>query len=327
MHAEDPKQIARLSLAMPVICWAFDLLAFGDYDLRPLPLERRKQILAQLIRGEGPVRYSDHVIGRGRDFFEAAAQAHLEGIVAKRRSAPYRGARSSDWIKIKCPQFQQFVIGGWTEPAGARIHFGALLAGQHETSGDLRFVARVGSGFDEPKLRELSRLMNERKRETSPFRRPRPGETSPPRTAHFCEPELVCTVRFSEWTEDGGIRHPVFIGLVKDVEPRTCIYRGAGTDTGRSDGQSNGAPPEPDSRPDRPESSAAERGDVHVQSAGATGHPHVARGRATSRKSYGIYTSVGRFFCIFNENIDSLGFFNRGVGHDKQSAGRRIFLW
>src|SRR6266446_6574868 len=106
MHAEDANQIARMSLAMPVICWAFDLLAFGDYDLRPLPLERRKQILAKLIRGEGAVRYCDHVIGRGRDFFEAAAEAHLEGILAKRRSAPYRGTRTGDWIKIKCPQYQ-----------------------------------------------------------------------------------------------------------------------------------------------------------------------------------------------------------------------------
>jgi bifunctional non-homologous end joining protein LigD len=232
MHAEDPKQIARLSFAMPVVCWAFDLLAFGGYDLRPLPLERRKHILAQLIRGEGPVRYSDHVIARGRDFFALAAEAHLEGIVAKRLSAPYRGMRTSDWIKIKCPHYQQFVIGGWTEPAGARLHFGALLAGQYENSGSLRFVARVGSGFDEDKLRELSRLMNQRRRPTSPFRRSRPGEAAPPRTSHFCEPELVCTVRFSEWTEDGGIRHPVFEGLAAGVEPRSCTYHGAAENRG-----------------------------------------------------------------------------------------------
>jgi bifunctional non-homologous end joining protein LigD len=240
MHAEDPQQIARFSLGMPVVCWAFDLLAFGDYDLRPLSLERRKQILAQLIRGEGPVRYSDHVVARGQDFFALAAQAHLEGIVAKRRNAPYRGMRSGDWIKIKCPQYQPFVIGGWTEPAGARSHFGALLAGQYETSGDLRFVARVGSGFDQDKLRELSQLLSKRARPTSPFRRARAGEAEPPRTAHFCEPELVCTVRFSEWTEDGGIRHPVFEGLATGVEPRLCVYRGA---------SAVGSPPEPSPGP------------------------------------------------------------------------------
>jgi bifunctional non-homologous end joining protein LigD len=245
MHAEDARQIARLSFATPVVCWAFDLLALGDYDLRPLPLERRKQLLAQLIRGEGPVRYADYVIARGCDFFTLAAEAHLEGIVAKRRNAPYRGARSGDWIKIKCPQYQQFVIGGWTEPAGARIHFGAVLAGQYETSGDLRFVARVGSGFDEDKLWELSRLMKRRQRPTSPFRRARAGEAAPPRTAHFCEPGLVCTVRFSEWTEDGGIRHPVFAGLATGVEPRTCVYR---TPAGSSGELSHGTAPGSDSQ-------------------------------------------------------------------------------
>ena len=262
MHAEDPRQIARLSLATPVICWAFDLLAFADYDLRPLPLERRKQILAQLIRGEGAVRYSDHVIGQGRDFFALAAEAHLEGIIAKRRSTPYRGVRTSDWIKIKCPAYQQFVIGGWTEPAGARIHFGALLVGQYETSGDLRFVARVGSGFDEDTLRELSRLMNQRQRATPPFRRGREGETVPPRASHFCEPELVCTVRFSEWTEDGGIRHPVFEGLVEDVEPRTCVYAGA---AGSSDGLSNGAPLRKADPPEFGESNARDPVDARLQ--------------------------------------------------------------
>ncbi|HKV53966.1 MAG TPA: DNA ligase D [Candidatus Binataceae bacterium] len=225
MHAEDARQIARLSLAMPVNYFVFDLLAFGEFDLRPLPLEDRKRILAQLIRGEGPVRYSDHVIGRGRDFFEAAQQARLEGIVAKRRNAPYRGARGGDWLKIKCPQSARFVIGGWTEPAGARIHFGALLVGQYEASGELRFVSRVGTGFDEDKLRLLSRMMNERQRAVSPFRPLRAGEAAPPRTAHFCNPELVCEVRFSEWTNDGGIRHPVFLRLVPDANPRDCAYQ------------------------------------------------------------------------------------------------------
>jgi bifunctional non-homologous end joining protein LigD len=226
MHCDDTRQIRHLSLSMPVIFWAFDLLACGNHDVRQLPLDYRKHVLAQMIRGEGPVRYCDHVIGRGREFFALAAQARLEGVVAKRRAAPYQGTRTGDWLKIKCPLFQQFVIGGWTEPSGTRIHFGALLIGQYEESGELRFVARVGTGFDENTLRELFRLLNERKRATSPFRRPRPGEASPPPNSHFCEPELVCTVRFSEWTADGGIRHPVFEGLAHGVPSRSCVYAG-----------------------------------------------------------------------------------------------------
>jgi bifunctional non-homologous end joining protein LigD len=264
MHAEDPRQIARLSLAMPVIYWVFDLLVLGNYDVRPLPLERRKQILAQLIRGEGPVRYSDHVIERGREFFALAAEAHLEGIVAKRRSAPYRGVRTGDWIKIKCPDYQPFVIGGWTEPAGARIHFGALLVGQYENVGDLRFVARVGSGFDEDKLRELSELMDRLKRATSPFRRAREGETAPPRTSHFCEPELVCTVRFSEWTEDGGIRHPVFERLETIIDARACVYSGAAARNGEP---LNGVPAK---AAEPPEPGTRQVGDTEDGAAGAS---------------------------------------------------------
>lgn len=226
INVTDPREIARLSLALPVNYWVFDLLAFGGFDLRPLPLEKRKEFLARLIRGEGPVRYCDHVVARGRDFFAAVADAGLEGILAKRRQSPYRGIRSDDWIKIKCPQTRRFVIGGWIRPAGSRILFGALLVGAYEASGDLRFVSRVGTGFDESSLRELHALMKSRERAQSPFRPPRPGEPFPPRGSHFCAPELVCAVQFIEWTDDGGLRHPSFKGLVNEGAPRECAYEG-----------------------------------------------------------------------------------------------------
>jgi bifunctional non-homologous end joining protein LigD len=226
INVADPGEIERLSLALPVTYWAFDLLAFGPFDLRPLPLEERKEFLARLVKSEGPVRYCDHVLARGKDFFDAAAAEKLEGIVAKRRRSPYRGTRSDDWIKIKCPQTRHFVIGGWTDPAGSRTHFGALLVGAYEASGDLRFVSRVGTGFDQTRLRELHALMKERGREESPFRDSKPGEPAPPRGSHFCAPELVGEVQFSEWTDDGGLRQPSFKGLAKDVEPRACAYEG-----------------------------------------------------------------------------------------------------
>jgi bifunctional non-homologous end joining protein LigD len=223
MHLDDAHEAARLSLALPATLFAFDLLAFADFDLRPLALEQRKAILARLIRGEGPVRYCDHVVARGREFFAAAAAAGLEGIVAKRRAAPYRGVRSGEWIKIKCPITSRFVIGGWTNPAGSRTHFGALLIGQYEPAGDLRFVSRVGTGFDDAKLREIHGLLKARARDHSPFRKPLPGEAAPPRAAHFCAPDLVCEVRFGEWTDDGGIRHPSFLKLIADGDPRQCL--------------------------------------------------------------------------------------------------------
>ncbi|MGH7934331.1 MAG: DNA ligase D, partial [Candidatus Binataceae bacterium] len=212
----------------PVTYHVFDLLAYANFDLRPLELETRKSLLARVVKNEGPLRYCDHIATYGRSFYHAAAQAGLEGVVAKRRHSPYRGLRGDDWRKIKCPRLGRFVIGGWTDPAGSRAHFGALLAGQYEAGGKLRFVARVGTGFDESKLRHLSTLMNQRVRRDSPFRRPRRGEAAIPRTAHYCEPTLVAEVQFSDWTDDGGVRHPSFKGLVEGADARECVYQGPG---------------------------------------------------------------------------------------------------
>lgn len=224
--AHDRRDIERLSLAVAVCYQVFDLLAFAEFDLRPLRLEDRKGFLARLIRGEGPLRYCDHYLGRGRHFFEAVAAAGLEGIIAKRRDSPYRAARSGDWLKLKCPRLLRFAIGGWTDPAGARSHFGALLLGAFEAGGGLRFVSRVGTGFDEDKLREIRALMERRKRKESPFRRAAAGEPRISTGSHFCEPELVCEVQFTEWTDEGGLRHPSFQRLVQEADPRQCVYQG-----------------------------------------------------------------------------------------------------
>lgn len=221
MHAEG-REAGRLSRAIPVHYFAFDLLALGDFDLRGLALEVRKKMLARLIRGEGRLRYCDHYLGRGKDFFEAAAKAGLEGIVAKRRDSPYRGRRSEDWLKIKCPLTRRFVIGGYTDARGTRLYFGALLLGLYEPGGALRFVSKVGTGFDDATLRDLHRQMNQRARSDCPFRRPAGGEVALARKAHFCDPELVCEVRFSEVTDNGGLRHPSFLALVKDADPAQC---------------------------------------------------------------------------------------------------------
>ncbi|HEV2170752.1 MAG TPA: DNA polymerase ligase N-terminal domain-containing protein, partial [Candidatus Binatus sp.] len=135
MHVNDAKSIARLSLAVPVTYYVFDLLGFDRFDTRTLPLEERKRLLSELIHNEGPVRYCDHVIGRGKDFFAAISELELEGIVAKLRDAPYRGTRTGDWQKIKRPVIKQFVVGGYSDPDGTRTHFGALLLGQYDSDG------------------------------------------------------------------------------------------------------------------------------------------------------------------------------------------------
>lgn len=224
MHVRDTLAARRLSLSTPAYDFVFDLLAFDDFDLRPLPLDTRKSILARLIRGEGPVRYCDDVRTSGKAFYRAVSEAGLEGMMAKRRESPYRGARSSDWLKIKCPLVRRFVIGGWTDPAGSRSCFGALLLGLYDANGELRFVGKVGSGFSGDSLRNLHRLMHERARKASPFASPRPSESPIPRRAHFCAPELVCEVRFAEVTNDNSVRHPSFLKLVPKADPGRCRY-------------------------------------------------------------------------------------------------------
>jgi bifunctional non-homologous end joining protein LigD len=226
MHVTDARQIARLSFAVPVRYFVFDLLAFDRFDTRTMPLEERKRNLSELILGEGPVRYCDHLVERGKDFFAAVSEQGLEGIVGKLRNSPYRAGRSGDWLKLKCPLIREFVIGGYTDPEGSRTHFGALLLGQYEPDGSLRYTDKVGTGFNLDTLRKIYAMLEEREQSTSSFRKAVGNEPTPGKNVHFTRPELVCKVKFTEWTNTGGIRQPSFLGLVKDVDPLKCHYSG-----------------------------------------------------------------------------------------------------
>ncbi len=224
MHVDDRHQVARLSFSIPVHLFLFDLLAYEDFDLRSLPLEQRKNLLAQLIRGEGPLRYCEHMIGHGREFYDEVARTGLEGIMAKRRDSQYRGTRSSEWLKIKCPLTRRFVIGGYTDPEGTRTHFGALLLGMYDADGQLRFTDKVGTGFNRDSLIKIRAMLDPLARPTSPYREPGADEPALPKKAHFVEPRLVCEVRFAEWTNQGGIRHPSFLRMVPGADPRECRF-------------------------------------------------------------------------------------------------------
>jgi bifunctional non-homologous end joining protein LigD len=226
IQAHDRGQIAAMALADPAPYYIFDLLAFDRFDLRGLALETRKELLRRMIRGEGLLRYSDYHTGNGRAFYDAVAELGLEGVVAKRLNSSYQAGRGGGWLKIKCPRVERFVIGGWTEPAGSRVHFGALLAGQYEAPGVLRFVGRVGTGFDDERLRTIAAMLRERTINTSPFKPRREGEAAIPAGAHYCKPELVCEVRFTEWTEDGVLRNPSFLGMIAGADPAECTYHG-----------------------------------------------------------------------------------------------------
>jgi len=195
----------------------FDLLHLEGRDLTGVPLTTRKRELEILLGDlDDPViRYSDHVEGRGAAFHEAACRRGLEGIISKRRDAPYRAGRTREWLKGKCRPRQEFVIGGWSDPQGGREAFGSLLLGVHDPQGRLRYAGRVGTGFDSPLLRSLRTRLAKLARDKSTF-------TDGPRArdVHWVEPQLVAEVSFAEWTNDGRLRQASFEGLREDKPAR-----------------------------------------------------------------------------------------------------------
>jgi len=222
MALTDPREAARMAAQRPAVGIFFDCLALEDRDLRRLPLVDRKECLRLLVPRLGPARYSDHIAGEGRAFFEAASEQRLEGIVAKKARSTYTGRRSGDWIKIKCQRRQEFVVGGYTDPQGSRGYFGALDIGLYDgpaSAPRLVYVSKVGTGFDQEKLRAIWERLRPLAREQAPFEA---GAIPSGRGHHWVEPRLVCEVRFSDWTEDGGIRHPTFIGIRTDKKPLDC---------------------------------------------------------------------------------------------------------
>jgi bifunctional non-homologous end joining protein LigD len=214
MHRGKPRDIARVAKSVPARGMFFDCLSLLGHDLRGLPMVERKELLARVLPPLGPVQRVDHIVGQGPAFYDAANQLGLEGIVAKKLASTYVGRRSPDWLKIKCQRRQEFVIGGFTEGHGARADFGALHVGVHE-DGKLVYVTKVGTGLDDATISSLKRALAPLARASSPFAVDSPG----PKGNHWVEPKLVCEVRFTEWTQEGGLRHPTFLGMRTDVRP------------------------------------------------------------------------------------------------------------
>jgi bifunctional non-homologous end joining protein LigD len=217
MHLKRPRDVQAARERVPVRAFFFDCLSVEGYDMRRLPLTARRELLARTVPPRGTAERSDHVLGHGPAFLEAADELRLEGIVGKKLSSPYDGRRSTDWLKIKCQRRDDFVIGGWTDPQGSRAGFGALDIGRYEGE-KLVYVTKVGTGFDTKGIAVLHRTLSDLARPSSPF-----DERSPNgRGHHWVEPRLVCEVRFTEWTEEGGLRHPTFLGLRSDKKPEEC---------------------------------------------------------------------------------------------------------
>ncbi len=211
-----------------IVYFVFDLLELDGEDLTELPLESRKKKLQKLLgrrKKTGPVRWTDHVVGKGRRFYEAACRSGLEGIVSKLRENPYRSGRSRDWLKTKCLRGQELVVVGYTEPSGSREGLGALLLGVRDDAGALRYAGRVGTGFTESSLTDLKRRLHKLERKSAPVASA-PRGTS--RGVHWVRPELVAEVAFTEWTKEGRLRHPVFRGLREDKPAREIVRERTG---------------------------------------------------------------------------------------------------
>ena len=219
--------IARAALELPATLYAFDILGVGEYDLRNLPLTQRKELLRELLPGIGPIRFSDHIEDKGSEMYEQICSMGLEGVVAKRADASYRGGRSTDWLKVRALTTDDFVIVGWTEPAGSRPGFGALHLAQYGPEGEAVYVGSVGTGFNDALLRDLHDQLLQIEEDDPLFSGEVPRGRGKARASHWVIPELVCEVRFREFTEQGFLRHPVFMRLRDDKPPKDCLLASA----------------------------------------------------------------------------------------------------
>jgi bifunctional non-homologous end joining protein LigD len=213
-----PRLQRRGKERVPVLLYLFDMMRHEGTDLRDLPLRERKSRLRRALRFADPIRFTVHRNESGEQLFEEACRKGLEGVIAKRADSPYRATRSRDWLKLKCHAEQELVIGGFTAPQGSRTDFGALLVGYFE--GDLlRYAGKVGTGFGRSTLAELGAKLRDLETDDSPF-----AEVHPvPRGTRWVKPELVAQIAFAEWTRDGRLRHPRYLGLRDDKPAREVV--------------------------------------------------------------------------------------------------------
>ncbi len=199
-----------------LVYYIFDLLYLNGEDLRSKSLAERKELLKKLLsKTSKNIKYSDHITEKGEDFFTLSCDHKLEGIVSKLSDSPYRSGRNDLWVKTKCSERQEFVIGGWTDPQGGRTGLGALLLGIYENE-KLRYVGKVGTGFNSKSLNEIKKELKKIEQKTTPFDVKAPKGKG----IHWVKPEKICEVSFGNWTDEKILRTPVFQGLREDKPAR-----------------------------------------------------------------------------------------------------------
>jgi DNA ligase D-like protein (predicted ligase) len=216
IQVSDPDRARRSGV--PVWYYVFDLLEAAGEDTRELPLADRKSRLRRTLSWRSPVRFTPHRTTGGPALLTSACAKGWEGLIAKIADAPYTPGRSRNWLKFKCESGQEFVVGGFTDPAGSRVGFGALVLGYYR-DGDLVYAGKVGTGFSDELLVDLRRRLGALETVEPAFA----GGKIPSKGVHWTRPEVVCEVSFTEWTTAGQLRHPRFLGLRRDKSPADVV--------------------------------------------------------------------------------------------------------
>ncbi|MBD3359082.1 MAG: ATP-dependent DNA ligase [Candidatus Buchananbacteria bacterium] len=211
MHVKTKQKAKETNVK--VYYYIFDIIYFNGYDLSNLDLLSRKNILRKIIKFKDPLRYTRHRVNNTKKYYKQACQKGWEGLIVKKKQGKYVHSRSSNWQKFKCVNEQEFVIGGYTEPKGERLEFGALLLGYYKNN-KLKYAGKVGTGFSDETLKKLGEKFKKNEQDKSPF-----ADDVSEEKVHWLKPEFVCQIGFNEWTKDNKLRHPRFLGLRRDKSP------------------------------------------------------------------------------------------------------------
>lgn len=214
MHLSSREAVRKSQVA--VFYYIFDILFLEGHDLTRLSQRSRKAILKKALEFSDPIRFLPHRDAEGEEYYQEACLKGWEGIIAKDASAPYSHKRSRHWLKFKCVHRQELVIGGYSDPEGGRIGFGALLLGFYK-DGDLHYAGKVGTGFDDRELTNLKKRLDALEIDQAPFS---PGKSLPHEGIHWVKPQLVAQIGFEEWTRNNRLRHPRYLGLRDDKAAR-----------------------------------------------------------------------------------------------------------
>jgi DNA ligase D-like protein (predicted ligase) len=207
--------------SVPVRLYLFDLLYLDHYDIRQVPLQYRKEILGSTFEFQDSLQFTEHRERDGEAYFRRACRSGWEGVIAKNGDSAYISRRTRDWLKFKCRHEQEFIIGGYTDPRGSRVGFGALLLGFYRRR-RLIYAGKVGTGFNNDLLQHLGKKLAQLQIPSPPFA----DAKLPRRSVHWVKPRLVAQIGFTEWTVEGKLRHPRFLGLRDDKRPEEIVREG-----------------------------------------------------------------------------------------------------